>query len=250
MPKTKVSMDDSDLLQQLYRTVEGRTTARAHTGGIRTAALHALDRLNQYIAQPNAHNLAEFARAERAWAEFTLRPPRMCSEDVQKLVRAAGPGWRPKALNTNNNKGYSPYSGFVYAMWSKQRPRLVKLGVTSRHPSDRHRELQEKHGFEHLEILFFFEVGSPRDIEHELHKRLGTYMKVQNQFDSREWFELGHQYALDSVKRTIIDLKVRTFGTQYICKALRAPQGGQPFAADNSYFGGIRVKQDDRNPRS
>lgn len=245
MPPEDSSAEPEQQLQSLYRTVEARTTARAHTGGIRTAAKKALEALDSYLQTPNEDKLRAFAAAEREWAAFAHRQPRMCAEELQALVRAAPRGWRPRRLNTNQNKQYSPYCGFVYCMWSIQRPGLVKLGVTSRHPTDRQAEIRERAGLPHLEILFFFEIGKPREVEHELHKRLGTYLRVEHQQDSREWFEMSHGYALESVQRTIAHLQVRLFKTRYVCKALRNPSDPVNGAVGNVHFGGIRVRVDD-----
>lgn len=245
MPLEDSPPDPGQQLQSLYRTVEARTTARAHTAGIRTAAKKALEALESYLQAPTNEKLHAFAVAEREWASFAHRQPRMCAEDLQALVHAAPRNWRPKKLNTNHNTDYNPYCGFVYGMWSMQRPRLVKLGVTSRHPTDRQAEIKKRTELPHLEILFFFEIGRPREVEHELHKRLGTYLRVQNRNDSREWFEMPHAYALESVERTISHLQVRRFETRYVCKSLRVPTSPPKEAVGNPHFGGIRVRKDE-----
>jgi hypothetical protein len=245
MPPEDSRPEPDKQLQLLYRTVEARTTARAHTGGIRTAAEKALEALESYLQSPTKENLHAFAVAEREWASFAHRHPRICSEDLQAIVRAASRDWRPKKINTNHSTDYNPYCGFVYGMWSMQRPGLVKIGVTSRHPTDRQIELKKRTELPHLEILFFFEIGKPREVEHELHKRLGTYLRVKNQVDSREWFEMAQGYAMECVERTISHLQVRRFKTRYVCKALRQPTTPLTEAVGSPHFGGIRVRREE-----
>ena len=245
MPLDKSVTDPSQQMQSLYRTVEARTTARAHTGGIRTAAKSALAAMEAYLAKPTAEALRAFAAAEREWASFARREPRMCSDEISEIFRVAPIGWRPKKLNTNHNKDYDPFCGFVYGMWSMQRPGVVKIGITSRHPTDRQSELKKSTCLPHLEILFFFEIGKPREVEHELHKRLGTYLQVQGQSGSREWFEMTHAYALESVVRAISHIQPRRFKTDYVCKDLRQPSKPPISSIGNSHFGGIRVRKQD-----
>ena len=245
MPPENSGPELDQQLQSLYRTVEARTTARAHTSGIRTAAKKALEALESYLQSPTKDKLHAFAVAEREWASIAHRHSRLCAEDLQSIVCAGPRDWRPMRLNTNHNKEYNPYCGFIYGMWSMQRPGLVKIGVTSRHPTDRQIELKKRTELLHLEILFFFEIGKPREVEHELHKRLGTYLRVKSQNDSREWFQMTHGYALASVERIITHLEVRRFKTSYVCNALRHSTSQAVPAFGNLYFGGIRVRSEE-----
>ena len=228
-------------INQIYASVAARKTRPARVSGIRTAATVAQQTLEDFLRQPSKENLKSFERAEVAWARLSSGTVKCFADELRALAKQGTIVWKPASINTNSNTNYNPYCGFVYAMWSTHRPNNIKLGVTSRHPTDRQAELKKRMGFAHLDILFFFEIGKPRDVEHELHKRLGTYLDVQHQHDSREWFRFSPSYALDSVQAVIDHLKVKRFPTKYINQKVISWTDIDFWPTGQAYFGGIRA---------
>lgn len=218
MASRDVPMSSADQIKSIHTRVQARLHARAHTNGMRNAAAEAFEALEVFLRNPTRDGLATFAAKERAWAQFALGRTKCYAEELKQPLRQGEVHWKPTAINSNYNKQFNPYSGFIYGLWSIKKPYRIKLGMTTRHPTDRVNELKERHSLDHLEILFFYEVGRPRDIEHELHKRIGTYLKVDHENDSREWFEMEPPHALQTVLDVVKDLNARRFPTKYVHK--------------------------------
>lgn len=207
---------DHDQLKRIYQTVSGRQHARAHTNGIRNAAVAAFKALDAFYREPTWERLAEFASAEEHWSSFTRRPSNAYADDLRKAIKAGVRSFPiPGSINGNWSTSYKPAYGFVYAFWSTQRPGAIKIGVTSRHPTDRQAEFAKRHALQHLDILFFYELATPKDLEHSFHKRHGKRIKTQQAGDSREWFEFTPLEAHQAVNTLIVDLALKRLKVYY-----------------------------------
>lgn len=190
----------------IYASIKSRAHARAGIDGIRGAAVRMLEAAQRFYSRPSEALLKEFEDAEIAWSKFTDRPKEAYAPKLRFLLRERASFVLPE-FNGNWQEG--PNFGYIYALWSMQRPGWIKLGATGRHPTERQVELKKRHGLQHLEILFFYEIATPHKVEHEFHKRFGSRLRHLGKHDSREWFEFSPASAHNEVLRVMKFLAVR-----------------------------------------
>ena len=205
---------------KIYASIKSRAYGRALIAGRKGAGLRMLEAAKRFYERPSEAALKEFANAEIAWSKLSDQYVKCYADELHIALKERAHFSVPEP---NGHWKEGPNFGFIYGLWSKQRPGWVKIGVTSRHPTDRQEELKKRHALEHLEILFFYEVAKPQMVEHEFHIRFGTRISQAGKRDSREWFEFAAAKAHEEVLAIVSFFNLKRMPTHYVNRKALAP---------------------------
>lgn len=92
--------------------------------------------------------------------------------------------------------------GFVYVLSNESMPGLVKIGLTTRLPEDRSHELSNTSVPTPFKVAFRIATSRPREVEKQAHNFLAEY-RINHK---REFFEVSVETAIESVRRSAIDV--------------------------------------------
>lgn len=86
--------------------------------------------------------------------------------------------------------------GFVYILGNPAFPNIFKIGMTSRSPSLRCKELSDSTAAPSPFVLVaYYEFANPREVEQEIHEWLDEYRVSEN----REFFEVDVYYVAEEI---------------------------------------------------
>jgi hypothetical protein len=88
-------------------------------------------------------------------------------------------------------------SGSIYILFSSITPNLVKIGLTTKDPDERAKELSSATGVPHGYVVVYHDIVSDcAKAEKEVHKRLDSHRINQR----REFFEVSVKTAIEVVR--------------------------------------------------
>ena len=93
--------------------------------------------------------------------------------------------------------------GYVYILVNPSMPGLVKIGKTSKHPSERARELQQTGIPTPFLVAYHAYVGDMDFVEREMHSRLSEYREASN----REFFKIEPTTAIDELLAVVKEFR-------------------------------------------
>lgn len=86
--------------------------------------------------------------------------------------------------------------GYVYVVTSEAMPGIVKIGMTSRDPFVRAKELEGTHSPSSYDVVFFVMTDKHKELEAAVHKRLSAARVKKGSFRSGvEWFKVTPEFA-------------------------------------------------------
>lgn len=123
--------------------------------------------------------------------------------------------------------------GFVYIMTNEAMPSIVKVGLTSRLPEDRAKDLDTTGVPEPFEIIYRTSTSRPKAVERRAHELLSEYRTNPK----REFFRVTVNDAVEAVRRAAVEVAgIRSWksSTQHLLKSggrlALTLEAGQTFA--------------------
>jgi len=94
--------------------------------------------------------------------------------------------------------------GYVYILVNPSMPGLVKIGKTSKHPSERAKELQQTGIPTPFLVAYHAHVDDMDFVEREMHSRLSKYREASN----REFFKIEPTTAIDELLAVVEGIRL------------------------------------------
>lgn len=205
-------------LGAILRKVQNRTRKRPDAAGHRTAAIEAAEAAAAFVRAPSWKLLDAFAEKERQWLALCQRPCMAYAPEFRRALKSGNYVRGQQGIKSAGSSRINIAIGYVYGAVTTDRPGWVKLGATSRHPTDRLAEFQRKYALRDITPIFFFEISDAHLAEAELHRRLYSRRVSRGPTDSREWFDMDPHAALSEVQTVILALGLRRWQTKYVHK--------------------------------
>jgi hypothetical protein len=201
---------DAVNLYDIYAKFLSRKGSGSIELGVRAAAHRAAEIAKQVLDAPTPENVRAIKAAEAAWMRLA-RGSRVSY--AKEFAAAIGSGnFYVKRRGVNSAWGtYQPEEGYIYGASSRDRPGWMKLGATTESPLVRIEQFRKRHGLKEVTLMYFAKVAKPFSIENEIRKCLKIYNRHESLADSREWFAVTPQHAMQTAIDAIARLDVKVF---------------------------------------
>ena len=128
--------------------------------------------------------------------EVTTRKEYFISQDNQSMVDDCN--WRLDGMNERLREYMSVWNEYVYVLTNPSSPHIVKIGMTTRTPEERVKEINSATGvIEEWELHWYIQCGQSMDLEKSVHEYLGEF-RVR---DNREGFKCTPTQAIAAIQK-------------------------------------------------
>lgn len=198
-------------LYDIYSKVCNRKNSGSIAPGARLAAAVAAEKASELIAKVSPITLAAFRDAERKWAAATGSNKKSYADEFESAIRSGNYLVRRKGVNNAWNEDYQPLEGFIYGAISSDRPGWMKLGATTEGPLDRLDAFAKHYGLKDICLMYHAHVAKPMSVENAIRISLREYSVRMSAKDSREWFAVSPDHAMQTAEDAIVRLGVKVF---------------------------------------
>lgn len=205
MPQPQINLDE------IYSLVCNRKNKGSTAPGARAAAHKAAEKAKLFIDTPNFTALAVFREAEEQWAIAAGGKHKSYGDDFERALRSGNYYVHRRRVNSASNRNNEPIEGYIYGALSLGPPGWMKLGSTTESPLDRIAAFARHYGLQDVVLMYHARVAWPRSVEDEIGKCLRTYRRQRTAKDSREWFDIEPQRAMQAAQDAITRLGVKVF---------------------------------------
>lgn len=234
---------DAVNLYDIYAKFLNRKNRGSAEPGVRAAADRAAEVAKQLLDAPTHENVRAIKEAEAKW----MRLAKGSSISYAKeFALAIGSGnFYVKRRGVSSAWGdYQPEEGYIYGASSIDRPGWLKLGATAESPLDRIEQFRKRHGLREVTLLYYAKVSKPFSVEDEIRKCLKIYNHRESQADSREWFAIDPEHAIQVAIDAIVRLQVTVFIPLQTTKAMASHKYESSAGVDWIRHGGRLAQRD------
>ena len=198
-------------LYDIYRKVCNRKNSGSIEPGARLAAKIAADKAFELIEKVSPSTLTSFREAERKWASAAGTSKKSYADEFEAAIRSGNYIVRRTGVNNAWNESYQPPEGYIYGAESSERPGWIKLGATTEGPLDRIEAFRKRYGLKDIFLMYHAWVEKPMSVENAIRISLRDYGVRNSKNDSREWFNVTADHAMQTAKDAIVRLGVKVF---------------------------------------
>jgi len=229
-------------LYDIYRKVCNRKNDGSMAPGARLASKVAADKARELIEKVSPTALAAFREAERKWASLTGSNKKSYADEFEAAIQSGSYLVQGSGVNNAWNKEYQPLEGFIYGAMSSERPGWMKLGATTEGPLDRLEAFRKHYRLKDIHLMYHALVEKPMSVENAIRKSLRTYNVRMSKNDSREWFNVLPDHAMQTAEDAIARLGVKVFRPVVASPKMKAMMEDRVRPVDYIYYGGRLVR--------